>query len=141
MLCFRTQRVLLTFSVPYLVMELEKPDWAVLNSQTAEKYPVIEIAFPNDKWWQLPKWMSDRLLTKYQANEIDVGYTWDWGDERNGSWRPDDETTTSINRYLLNFETWEQTNIDNQRKRTFRIAWVDVAHQQAVKTGEIAPCS
>jgi hypothetical protein len=141
LLCFRTQRVLLTFSGLCFVMELESPDWSVLNSQTPDKYPVIEIAFRNGLWWQLPKWMSNQLLGKYQANEQDIGYTWDWGDARNGSWRPDDETTTSINRYLLNFETWEQTNIDNQRKRTFRIAWVDVTHQQPVKTGEIASCS
>ena len=117
--------MLLTFSVPYLVMELESPGWSVLNSQTAEKYPVIEIAFPNDKWWQLPKWMSDQLLTKYQANEIDVGCTWYWGDERNGSWRPNDEPT-SINRYLY---------IDTQRERSFRISWVDLDLVKAVKTG------
>ena len=63
LLCFRTQRVLLTFSGPCFVMELESPDWSVLNSQTPEKYPVIEIAFRNGVWWQLPKWMSDMKLT------------------------------------------------------------------------------
>ena len=105
--------------------------------QMPNTYPVIEIAFRNDKWWQLPKDMSDEILSKFLANEKGIGYTWDWGDQRYGSWRPDDETT-SINRYLLDFETGTQTNIDTKRKRTFRIAWVDLDLLQAVKTGEIA---
>ena len=119
---------------------MEQQDWSLLRSQLncastglcqlcnkqfnlMPDRPVIQIQFQHGTWWQLPTDMSDQVLARYQANEIDIGYTWDWGDTRVGSWQPDDETT-SINRYTLNFDTWEQTNIDSQRKRNFRIAWV-----------------
>ena len=127
-------KLLLTFSGPCFVMEPKSPDWSVLKMQMPNTYPVIEIAFRNNKWWQLPKETSDEILSKFLANEKDIGYTWDWGDQRYGSWRPNDEPT-SINRYLLDFETKTQRNIDTQRERSFRISWVDLDLVKAVKTG------
>ena len=47
---------------------------------------------------------------------------WDPGN-RLGSWKPDSEST-SINRYVIDFRTMVQTNIDNQRKRSVRIVWL-----------------
>ena len=111
-------------------MEAEQP------SQDEGKRPIIEIAFRNGMWWSLPQDMSQRLYDKYVASESDIGYAWDWGPSRTGSWSPQDEET-SINRYLLDFKRMEQTNIDNHRKRSFRIVWVLPEQIQARWTGQI----
>ena len=100
------------------------------------KVPVIEVAFSNGMWWALPQDMSQKLYDKYRADEVDIGYAWDWGDSRIGSWRPEDEDT-SINRYLLDFEAGIQRNIDNNRHRTMRIVWVDPSSTRARWTGQI----
>ena len=109
---------------------------ASVATEHAEKVPVIEIAFKNGMWWALPQDMSQQLYDKYLANETDIGYTWDWGDSRSGSWKPDDEETT-INRYLCDFEAGLQRNIDNNRHRTMREAWVDPSSTTARWTGQI----
>ena len=105
-------------------------------TEHAGKVPVIEIAFKNGMWWALPQRMSQALYDKYLANEADIGYTWDWGDSRSGSWKPDDEET-SINRYLIDFEAGLQRNIDNNRHRTMRVVWVNPFSTTARWTGEI----
>ena len=105
-------------------------------TEHAEKVPVIEIAFKNGMWWALPQEMSQALYDKYLANETDIGYTWDWGDSRSGSWKHDDEET-SINRYLIDFEAGLQRNIDNNRHRTMRVVWVNQSSTTARWTGEI----
>ena len=107
-----------------------------MTTEHAEKVPVIEIAFKNGMWWALPQEMSQELYNKYLANEIDIGYTWDWGDSRIGSWEPEDEETT-INRYLIDFEAGIQRNIDNNRHRTMRVVWVNPSSITARWTGEI----
>ena len=98
--------------------------------------PVVEVAFRYGTWLQIPLEMSQMIYTKYLANE-NAGYTWDWGDTREGSWQGSDGEGSSINRYLLDFETWTQTNIDNGRKRSFRIVWVLPESIEAVHTGEL----
>ena len=107
-----------------------------MATEHAEKIPVIEIAFKNGMWWALPQEMSQALYDKYLANETDIGYTWDWGDSRSGSWKPDDEETT-INRYLIDFEAGLQRNIDNNRHRTMRVVWVNPSSTTARWTGQI----
>ena len=87
------------------------------------KVPIVEVAFRNGTWWSIPQEISAQLYDKY-INGEDAGYTWDWGEGgRVGSWKPDGEDT-SINRYVIDFATGVQTNIDNQRKRSIRIIWV-----------------
>ena len=98
--------------------------------------PLIEVAFSGGKWWQIPREMSQMIYMKYLAKE-DAVYTWDWGTTRKGSWPGEDGDGSSINRYKLNFETWTQTNIDNGRKRTFRIVWVLPESVEAAHTGEL----
>ena len=72
-------------------------------------------------WWSLPPEMSAQIYDKYKSAE-NAGYTWDWGDSREGTWRPHDEPT-SINRYIINFETMEHMNLDTEWKRSVRIVW------------------
>ena len=105
-------------------------------SEDVGKVPIIEVAFKNGMWWPIPQEMSQRLYDKYRAGEEDIGYTWDWGTERSGSWKLDDEET-SINRYLLDFEAGIQRNIDNNRHRTMRIVWVDPSTTTPPWTGQI----
>ena len=87
-------------------------------------------------WWGLPPSMSRELYEKYMASEQDIGYTWDWGDSRYGSWCPDGENA-SISRYLLDFECMKQTDIMDNRKFSFRVAWVLPDQIDAVSSGEI----
>ena len=95
------------------------PSSADPNTATehVEKVPLIEVAFKNGMWWALPLEMSQTLYSKYLANETDIGYTWDWGDSRIGSWKPEDEETT-IN-------------------RTMRVVWVNPSSITARWTGQI----
>ena len=51
--------------------------------------------------------MSQALYEKHLQCEQDIGYTWDWGEHRTGSWVHDNQDT-SINRYLLDFDAREQ---------------------------------
>ena len=91
--------------------------------QQQPNVPIVEVAFSYGKWWSIPQEMSAQLYDKY-VNGQDAGYTWDWGEGgRAGSWKPDGEETT-INRYVIDFATGVQTNLDNQRKRSIRLIWV-----------------
>ena len=102
------------------------------------KLPIIEIAYNGGKGWPLPPNMSQDLYGKYVANEASIGYEWDWGGARPGSWSPNGEVTT-INQYILDFASWTQTNINNNRKRSFRIVWVLPHQVEAQWTGQIVP--
>ena len=93
------------------------------------------MAFRNGMWWSIPVSISTALYEKYTNNE-DAGYTWDWADTRSGSWRPDGEET-SINRYFIDFRAWEQRNIDNNRRRSVRLAWVPAETVDPKWTGQI----
>ena len=91
-----------------------------------ELRPVIEVAFKSGQWWSIPEEMSKEIYRTSLMFQC-VVYTWDWDDTRPGSFviHADDGSTqaTSINRYMLDFQSMTQTNIDNQRKRTFRVCW------------------
>ena len=54
--------------------------------------PIFEVAFGKGMWRAIPAEASARLYQAYMNNE-DGGYTWDWGDTRHGSWKPDGEET------------------------------------------------
>ena len=97
---------------------------ATMQTSSAEQpdmVPIIEVSFGRGMFWSLPQEMSKQIYEKYQSGE-NAGYTWDWGDSRTGTWRPDDEPT-SLNRYVIDFDKMEQTNIDTDRKRSIRIIW------------------
>ena len=100
---------------------------------------VVGLLFPfrNGMWWSIPAPISTALYEKYVNNE-DAVYTWDWGDTRSGSWRPDGEQTR-INRYVMDFRAWEQRNIDNNRKRSVRLVWVTAETVDPKWSGQITP--
>ena len=98
--------------------------------------PIIEVAFKKDMWWSIPAEMSQALYERYENNE-DVGYTWDWGETRTGSWRGADASETSISRYVIDFRAMEQRNIDNGRRRSIRVVWIRPEDATPRWTGEI----
>ena len=97
--------------------------------------PIFEVAFKKGMWWSIPADMSQRMYENYKSNE-DVGYTWDWGNSRYGSFEIDGEPT-STNRYQIDFNTWEQRNLDNDRRRSVRLVWVPAERVDPIWTGEI----
>jgi hypothetical protein len=108
------------------------------NSAGQHVIPIFEVAFRNGMWWSIPVSISTALYEKYTNNE-DAGYTWDWGDTRSGSWRPDGEQTR-INRYVIDFRAWEQRNIDNNRMRSVRLVWVTAETVDPKWSGQITSC-
>ena len=58
------------------------------------------------------------------------------GDSREGSWQTDGEAT-SISRYMIDFQTWEQRNLDNNRRRSVRLVWVATEKVDPNWTGQI----
>ena len=87
--------------------------------------PIFQVAFKHGWWWSIPSKMSQQIYDQYK-NQQNAGYTWDWGDARAGSWQPDGQQT-SINRYVIDFDKWEQRNVDNDRRRSVRLVWVTVS--------------
>ena len=103
-------------------------------SMSEPRIPIFEVAFRHGMWWSIPAEMSQQIYHKY-TNQEDAVYTWDWGDARAGSWQPDGEET-SINRYMIDFETWEQRNLDNDRRRSVRLVWVTAGMVDPKWTGQ-----
>ena len=101
--------------------------------------PIFEVAFRDGMWWSIPVEMSQQIYHKYTNNE-DVVYTWDWGDARAGSWQADGEET-SINRYKIDFQAWEQHNLDNDRRRAVRLVWATAENVDPKWTGQEPQCS
>ena len=83
----------------------------------------------------MPEDLSKMLFEKYDTGENAV-YTWDWGESRSGSWKPNSEDT-SINRYVVDFEAMEQNNIDKNRRRSLRLVWVPRGKISPSWTGQI----
>ena len=98
--------------------------------------PIFEVAFKKGMRWSIPADMSRRMYENFKNNE-DVGYTWDWGNTRYGSWAPEGELTPS-NRYVIDFNTWEQRNLDNDRRRSVRLVWVPADKINPIWTRETA---
>ena len=102
---------------------LPAPEFEYTSCSFWERYiPIFEVAFQHGLWWSISSEMSQQIYDQYK-NQQNAGYTWDWGDARAGSWQPDGQQT-SINRYVIDFDTWEQRNVDNDRRRSVRLVWV-----------------
>ena len=97
------------------------------------KMPIIEVAYRNDMWWSIPSGTSHALYQKHLEGE-NASYVWVW-DYRDGSFVMD-EQTTPISRYVIDFDEKLQTNLDNGRRRTIRIVWIDQDDEEPRYTGQ-----
>ena len=107
-------------------------------SDDCKTYPVLEVAFPNDMWWPMPQFLSQKIHEVYVHGNNAV-YTWDWGSKRSGSYVDPEGQTTTINRYTIDFDEMLQTNIDNNRKRSVRWVWVCEGDVTPSWSGQIKP--
>ena len=126
------------FCIPKLAMTCdcaEQPPLSMPLHLMNGRVPIIQIAFRNDMWWSMPQELSHQIYQCYAEGWCEAGYVWDWGAQRDGSYCPEGKTT-SLNRYVLNFSTMQQQNIDNGRLRSFRIIWMDDSEVQAKWCGE-----
>ena len=98
--------------------------------------PILEVAFRHGEWWALPQEISAALYPYYASGQ-NAGYTWDWGEGgRAGAFAPNG-ARTQISRYRIDWAAGEQTNMDNQRKRSVRFIWVRPQDVLANSTGEL----
>ena len=95
--------------------------------QPTSKVPVIEVAFPGGMWWTMPLEAAREIVALQAEGHRYVMLVWDWGSSRTGSFVRNGNEQTNFNRYELDFGEMLQTNIDNERRRSFRVVWVDPA--------------
>ena len=83
----------------------------------------IHVEFNNDMWWAMPHDLSDGILQRWTNGAQQVSFVWDWQSTRQGSYQPNGENT-SINRYMIDFDTMYQRNLDNDRNRKVKVVFV-----------------
>ena len=83
----------------------------------------IQVSFNNDMWWAMPQELSDSILEQWTNGAEQVAFIWDWKTTRPGSYQPGG-AQTSINRYIIDFDTMYQRNLDNNRMRKVKIVCV-----------------
>ena len=83
----------------------------------------IHVDFNNDMWWAMPHELSDSIVEKWINGAHQVSFIWDWRATRKGSYQPNG-ADTSINRYIIYFDTMHQRNVDNDRTRKVKVACV-----------------
>ena len=107
----------------------EQPDPAMNHGTLQWEIPVtqlkweIHVSFNNDMWWAMPHELSDPILQQWQQGAQQVSFIWDWKNARKGSYQPDG-AETSINRYIIDFDTMQQRNTDNNRIRKVQVVAV-----------------
>ena len=80
--------------------------------------PIFEVAFDSGMWWSIPPALSQELYDKYMTGG-DASYT------------------CEKRSYVLDFETMEQRNIANDRRRSIRLIWVCPEEVTPCWTGQI----
>ena len=83
----------------------------------------ILVEFNNNMWWAMPHELSDSILGQWTNGARQVSFIWDWQATRKGSYQPNG-AETSINRYIIDFDTMHQHNIDNDRTRKVKVVCV-----------------
>ena len=89
---------------------------------TEMKYE-IHVDFKKGMWWAMPHDLSDPILEEWLNGSQQVSFIWDWKESRRGSWQSDG-AETSINRYIIDFDTMFQRNIDNERTRKVKVVCI-----------------
>ena len=98
-------------------------DANVLATPVANLKWEIHVESKNGTWWAMPQVLSDAIVHAWTRGAQLVSYVWDWGDTRTGSYRPKDAATT-CNRYMIDFDTMLQRNVDNDRTRKVKVVCV-----------------
>ena len=102
--------------------------------------PVIEVAFKNGSWWEIPHELGMKIMMARDRGAIKIGYTWDWGPKGwHGREFVINGVKTKISRYELDFSQpeWVQRNLDTNRQRSFRLVWRMETNEEPRWTGEI----
>ena len=84
----------------------------------------IHVEMNDQKWWAMPRVLSDGLLRLWRSGENNVAYVWDWDGTRTGSYVTPDGEQTAYNRCTIDFTTMQQRNSDRSRVRAIKIARV-----------------
>ena len=84
----------------------------------------IHVDFNNGMWWAMPHCLSDRILEQWLNGAQEVSFIWDWKNTRRGSYRGPNGEETSINRYIIDFATMQQRNLDSQSTRKVKVVCV-----------------
>ena len=84
----------------------------------------IHVEFDNGMWWAMPHDLSDPIVNEWIKGAQQVSFVWDWGNTRKGSYKSPDGAETSHNRYVIDFDSMKQRNIDNGRTRTVKVVAV-----------------
>ena len=83
----------------------------------------IHVEFNHGKWWHVPYYLSDPILAEWMNGNQQVSFVWDWENSRKGSFVLGG-VATSIDRYIMDFNKMQQTNIDNNRTRRIKVVSV-----------------
>ena len=83
----------------------------------------IHVEIKNGMWCLMPYELSDAILEQWHNRAQKVPFSWYSKEIRSGSYRPDG-AETSINRYIIDFSTMRQRNLDNNRTRRVKIVAV-----------------
>ena len=84
----------------------------------------IHVSFNNSMWWAMPHELSDDILQQWIHGAREVSFVWDWKTARKGSFVGPDGAKTTINRYIIDFDTMYQRNTDNNRLRQVKVVSV-----------------
>ena len=76
----------------------------------------IHVSFNNGMWWAMPHELSDDILQQWIHGAREVSFVWDV--------KTADGAETTINRYIIDFDTMYQRNTDNNRLRQVKVVSV-----------------
>ena len=94
------------------------PDHLICPRCGLNLQPIVEVAFENSMWWSLPADISYDLFDAALRGD-EARYTW-----HNRS-------------YKIDFETMEQENTENGRRRSVRLLWLEASNVEANWTGQL----
>ena len=88
-----------------------------------DEVPIVEVAYENDMWWQIPPETSRELLELHWEGH-NSGYTWDWGQQH------------GKDHYILDFNTGVQRSVHSGTIRNIRVIWLEPALDTPHFTGQ-----
>ena len=104
-------------------MQVEQLQVAIFQSEmTPQRLTKChwEAQFKGGMWWQLPDEVA-AFLSQARANGMtSASFVYDWGRKRPNNFRDQDGNTSTLCRYVINFETMVQTNSDSGSVRKVR---------------------